>query len=83
MGNIVNEKVSNKTNDRLFSKVYILLLLLLLCGNMEKEECVKKYRTCYCVSCSEDRFEEANSRAMRMNVRDAEGHDFYDAFEEN
>ena len=48
-----------------------------------ENECIKKYgRRCNCVSCCEDRFEEANSRAIRMNVWDAEGHDFYDAFPE-
>ena len=49
----------------------------------ERGECVKKYKTCHCVSCSEDRFEKANSRAMRMNVWDAEGHSFYDSFQED
>jgi len=49
---------------------------------MEAERCVKKYGRCNCVSCCEDRFEEANSRAMRMNVWDAEGHSFYDSFQE-
>lgn len=49
----------------------------------EKGECVKYWKKCHCVNCSEDRFEEANSRAMRMNVWDAEGHDFYDAFPED
>ena len=48
------------------------------------DDCVKKYGCrCNCVSCSEDRYEEAHRRAMRMNVWDADVHDFYEGFEED